>query len=149
MEPSEHEAGLIGNRGSAVVALSLTGIVAALSFRQFVSHPHPEIYWLLDFHRTLPTPAATAVEVAFYGYLFWLAIVFYRAAKGRERVLVAGLFLPIFLGPIRSVVSMSAAAAITYARAFCTLIALLAAVDIFLKVFTSNDSKAQNQAASK
>lgn len=149
MEQSLHGARLIGNKGSAVVALSLTGIVAALGFRQFVFHPHSKSYWLLDFRGTLPVPAATAIEVAFYGYLLWLGTAFYRAANRRERVLVAGWFLPIFLGPVRSMVSMPVATAITYARAFCTLVALLAAVDIFLRVFSTNDSDARNPVSSK
>jgi hypothetical protein len=90
-----------------------------------------------------------AVEIGFYAYLLWLGVVFYRVAKGRERVLVAGWFVPIFFRPIQSVVSMKTAAAIDYVKAFCIFVALLAAVDIFLKTFASDDPEVDDQASSE
>lgn len=72
--------------------------------------------------------ALWAVNVAFYGYLVWLCVVFFRVAIGKERVLVAGWFLLILLSPIQSLVSTSAAAAIQYIKAVSIAVALVAAL---------------------
>jgi hypothetical protein len=106
-------------------------------------------YWLLDLRSILPVPAAMAVEVGFCLYLLWLAVEFCRNAQSRERVVVAGLFAPIFLRRIQNIVPMSAAAAIDYLSAVCTLVALLAAVDILLKFFATDHPRLDDQASSK
>jgi hypothetical protein len=137
MEPSEDKPRLIGTRRQAVVALCLTALVAALSFRELVRHPQHKSYWLLDLHGMLPAPAAAAVNLVLYAYLLWLGIVFYRSAQGKESVVVAGWFGAIFLGWLRNLVSMPRAATLDWAKAACMSIAFLAAVDVLLRTFTS------------
>ncbi|MGO9588445.1 MAG: hypothetical protein ACLP3K_00180 [Candidatus Acidiferrales bacterium] len=142
MDQSEDKARLIGNRRTAVVALCLTGFVAALSFRELLSHAQHKSYWLLDLRGILPAPTAAVVNVGFYAYVLWLAVVFYRGAQGKERVLVAGWFGTVFLGWIRNLVSMPVAATLDWAKAFCMLLAFLAAVDILLRTLAGNGSRA-------
>ena len=138
MERSIAKARLIENRPAAVVALCLTALVMALSFRQVVRHAQHKSYWLLDLRSILPASAAAVVEVGFWVYLFWLGLVFYQRAQGKERILVAGWFGSLFLGLIQRLLSTSAAAAMDWVKAGCMLVALLAAVDILLKTFASN-----------
>jgi hypothetical protein len=133
MEQSRDRTHLIENTRDAVVALCLTGIVAAMSFRDVVRHAPHKSYWLLDLRSILPAPAAVVVNVGFYAYLLWLGIMFYRGARSTERVVVAGWFASLFLGWIRNLVSVSAGAAINWIQAACMLMALLAAVDIVVK----------------
>jgi hypothetical protein len=142
MEQSENKPRLLESRRGAVVALCLTGFVAALSFRELLSHAQHKSYWLLDLRGILPAPAAAVVNVGFYAYVLWLAAVFYRSAQGKERVLVAGWIGAIFLGWIRNLVSMPVAATLDWVEAFCMLMAFLAAVDILLRTFAGNGSRA-------
>jgi hypothetical protein len=145
MEQTKDKLRLIESRRGAVVAVCLTGIMAALSFRDLAFHPRHQSYWLLDLRWILPGSAAAAVNIGFYAYLLWSGVVFYRYAQGRERVLVAGWFGSLFLGWIRNLVSTSVAAAMNWARAACMLVVFLAAVDIFLKTFASGDPRFDDQ----
>jgi hypothetical protein len=138
MEQSENKPRLIESTRAAIIALCLTGFVAALSFRELVRHAHYKSYWLLDLRGILPAPAAAVVNVGFYAYVLWLAVVFYRSAQGKERVLVAGWIGAIFLGWIRNLVSMPIAATLDWAKAAFMLMTFLAAVDILLKSFASS-----------
>src|SRR6266481_2761263 len=125
---------LIHNKRGALIALCLTGFVAALSFRDVLSHSQHKSHWLVDLHFILPTWAVAGVNLGFYAYILWLGVVFYRIAQGKERVLVAGWFACVILGQIQNLVSPSAAAAIDYVQAIGMVVACLAAVDIFLRM---------------
>jgi hypothetical protein len=142
MEPSGNKVRLIGSTRAAVVALCLTGIVAALSFRELVSHAQDRSYWLLDLRGIMPASAAALVNLGFYAYLLWLGVVFYRSAQGKERILVAGWFCAVVLGWIRNLVSMPIAAALGWVIAACMSMAFLAAVDILLRTLAGNGSGA-------
>ncbi|MGA8365898.1 MAG: hypothetical protein ACLQMT_03615 [Candidatus Acidiferrales bacterium] len=140
MGRQEYKLGLIHSRLGAVIALCLTGYVAALSFRAVFSHHRPEFHWLilkkpLDFG--LPTWALAAINLAFYAYLIWVGVLIYRMAQGKERILVAG-WLVGFLWPIEYL-SMSAAAVIRCVDAAGMLVALVAAVYIFMAAWRDAD----------
>jgi hypothetical protein len=135
MEQSENKPRLIESTPAAIVALCLTGFVAALSFRELVRHAQYKSYWLLDLRGILPAPVAAVVNVGFYAYVLWLAVVFYRSAQGKERVLVAGWIAAVFLGWIRNLASMPLLATLDWVKAACMLITFLAAADILLKAF--------------
>jgi len=78
--------------------------------------------------------------------LFWGGwFVLYRIAQGRERALVVGGFAVIFLGLIQILVSALAAHAIDYVKAIATLVAFLAAVDIFFRMPASGYPRVDNQ----
>jgi hypothetical protein len=151
MEQPEFKSRLIHNKRGAVIAMFLTGYVAGLSFRHVLSHSQRKHHWLLDldwlvyFHFTLPAWAVAGVNLGFYACLFWGGAVLYRAAQGKERVLVVGGFAIIFLGLIQNLVSASAAAAIDYVKAIATLVAFLAAVDIFFRMPASGYPRVDNQ----
>ena len=142
MEQSENKPRLIESTRAAIIALCLTGFVAALSFRALVRHTHYKSYWLLDLRGILPAPAAAVVNVGFYAYVLWLAVVFYRSAQGKEKVLVAGWIGAMFLGWIRNLVSAPIAATLDWVKAACMSIAFLAAVRILLRTFAGNGSRA-------
>lgn len=146
MEQSKDKPRIIENLCGATVALCLTGIVTALSFVDALPHllSKPS-YWLLDLRWIFPAPVAAAVNVGFYAYLGWLGVMFYRYAQGKERILVAGWFVSLFLGLIQNLVSMSAAATFNWLKAACMLIALLAAFDIFLKTFAGDNPRLDDQ----
>lgn len=145
MEQPEFKPRLIHKKRGAVIALCLTGYVAALSFRDVLSHSQHKSHWLVDLHFMLPTWAVAAVNLGFYAYLLWLGVVFYRIAQGKERVLVAGWFTGFFLGLIQNLVSASAAAAIDNVKAIGMVVAFLAAVDIFLRMPASGYPRLDNQ----
>jgi len=133
MEGRSHRQGLIRHRRNAVIALILTGLVAAMSFRAaFLPSPHHS-HWLIPLDFLLPVWALWAVNVAFYAYLLWLCVVFFQVAIGKERVVVAGWFLLSLLGPIQSLVSTSAAAAIQYIKAVSIAVAFVALLLIVLE----------------
>ena len=133
MEGRSHREGLIRHRRNAVIALILTGLVAAMTFRAaFLPSPH-HARWLIPLDSLLPMWALWAVNVAFYTYLLWLSVVFFQVAMGKERVLVAGWFLLILLSPIQSLVSTSAAAAIQYIKAVSIAVAFVAVLWLVLE----------------
>src|SRR5258707_7565112 len=116
MGQPEFKPRLIHNRLGAVIALCLTGYVAALSFRSVLSHSHHKSSCLVDLPFKLPTWAVAGVNLAFYAYLLWIGVVLYRIAQGKERVLVAGWVTGFFLGQIQNLVSASAADAIDHVK---------------------------------
>ena len=154
MEQPKYKPGLIQNRRDAVIALCLTGFVAALTVWDAVSRSFQGLFyrsqhtlpWLLDLRFMLPTRAAVAVNVGFYAYLLYLGVVFYRMAQGEERVLVAGWFVGIFLGPVQILTSVSAAA-VDYLQATGMLVAFVAAVYIFIDVSGSGKRRFDGQAS--
>ncbi len=81
----------------------------------------------------MPTWAAAAVNLAFWAYLIWAGVVFYRVAQDKERVIVAGWFTVLLLGPMKYLVSSSAAAAILYIETLGMVVAFFAAMDILLR----------------
>jgi uncharacterized membrane protein len=125
--------------------MCLTGFVAAQAFREMLSHSQHKSSWLVDLHFMLPTWAVAGVNLGFYAYLLWLGVVFYRVAQGKERVLVAGWYTVILLGPIQNIVSGSAAVAIDHVQAIGMLVAFLAAVDIFLRMPANGYPRLDNQ----
>ncbi len=133
--------GLIPNRFTAIVAVVLTGFVTAASFRTaFYSAPY---YWRpFSYLPMLPRWAQLLINAAFYGYVLWLCVVFFVAAKGRERILVAGWCPGLLLNPIKGVVSSPAVTAIRQFQAFSLAVAFLAAVSIFLEAETRDRDKA-------
>jgi hypothetical protein len=151
MEQPEFKPRLIHNKRGAVIAVFLTAYVAGLSFRDVLSHSQRKHHWLLDldwlvsFHFTLPAWAVAGINLGFYACLFWGGVVLYRIAQGKERVLIVGGFAVIFLGLIQNLVSASAAPAIDYIKAIATLVAFLAAVDIFFRMPASGYPRVDNQ----
>jgi len=145
MGQPEFKPRLIHNKRGAVIALCLTGYLAALSFRNVLSHSQHKSHWLVDLHFILPTWAVAGVNLGFYAYLLWLGVVFYRVAQGKERFLVAGWLTGGFFGPILNLVSASAAAEFDYVIAIGMLVAFLAAVDIFLTMPASGYPRLDNQ----
>jgi hypothetical protein len=151
MGQQESKTRLIHNKRGAVIALCFTGYVAALSFRNVLSHSPRKHPWLLDLdwlaylHFTLPAWAVAGVNLGFYAGLFWCGVVLYRIAQGRERVLVVGWFAGIFLGLIQILVSASAATAIDYVKAIVTVVAFLAAADILLRMPATGYPRVDNQ----
>jgi hypothetical protein len=133
MEHIESRRGLIRSRRAAVVALCLTGFETALSIRDVFAHSQPRGQWLVSLEFLLPHWAAAVVNVAFYAYLLWLGVDFYRTAQGKERVLVAGWSTVILTGPLENLVSVSAATAIQWIHAASMVAALTAAVYILIE----------------
>lgn len=133
MEQQEQKPRLIGNRFTAAIGVVLTGYVAALSLRAaFWESPH-HFHWLLPLDALLPARLTLAVNVALYAWLLWLCVVFPRALRGKERVLVAGWVPGVLLSPIQGMVSASLAAVIQYVKAASIMIAFFAAVAILLE----------------
>src|SRR5580765_1395692 len=100
---------LIHTKRGAVIVLCLTGYVAALSFREVLSRSQHKSRWLLDFYFLdfyfrVPNWAVVVVNLAFYAGLAWVAVSFYRMARGKERALVCGWVTSLFLGLIQRLV---------------------------------------------
>src|SRR5579859_1441132 len=138
---------LIHTRRGAVIALCVTGYLAALSVREVLWHTQRQHHWLLDldqlvynlhrlgyWHLSLPAYIVAGVNLAFYASLLWGGVLLYRIAQGKERVLVVAWTAVIFLGLIQFLVSAAAAAAIDPVRVIMAGAAFLAAVDIFSKM---------------
>ena len=151
MEQAEFKPRLIHTKRGAVIALCVTGYVAALSFRDVFSHSQRKHHWLLDldwlvyWHISLPAWIVAGVNLAFYAYLLWGGVVLYRIAQGKERVLVVGWASVVFLSLIRILVSASAATSIDHVQAFVMLVAFLAAADILLRMPASGYPRVDNQ----
>lgn len=146
MEGRNHKPGLIHHRRNAVIGLVLTGLVAAMTLRAAFSRSPHHSHWLLPLDFLLPAWALWAVNVAFYAYLLWLCVVFFRVAIGKERVLVAGWFLLILLSPVQNLVSTSAAAAIQYIKAVSIAVAFVAVLLLLLEGPTRDNASSDSSA---
>jgi hypothetical protein len=127
------KSGLIRTRQTAIGILILTAFVSALTFRVALSHQAHQPHWLLPLGDLLPTWALWAVNIAFYVYLGWLCLVFFRVAVGKERLLVGGWFFIILLSPLQSLVSESAVVLIQYIKVLSMAVALVAGVLLVAK----------------
>ena len=78
----------------------------------------------------LPAWAAIAANLGFYAYLLWVAVWFYRIGEGKERVLVAGWSIGIFVGPILNLISTSAA--VDHTQVVCDAVTFAANVMAFV-----------------
>ena len=116
-----------------MVAVVLTGFLAALSFRDAFLRPVQHAQWLLPLAFMLPNWAGRAVNIAFYGYLLWAGVLFFRFAQGKERIVVVAWFLIIMLYPVEIFGSHRAAVAIKYVEAAAMAVAFFAALDILLR----------------
>jgi len=132
-DSAEMRQGLIPHMRAAGVAVGLTSSLTALSVRAIGRPlPVPGDHWLLRFH-FLPYWAQLTVNSAFYGYLVFLGISFFRLAQGRERVVVVGSFLGFLFYPFEPFVAPPAVIAMRNVSAAAHAVALLAALDIFLR----------------
>jgi hypothetical protein len=130
----EYKAGLIRTRRSAGIALGLTCFITILSFRALFSHVPHKPHWLVSFDFVqLPVWVVAIVNLAFYVYLLWWGVVFYRKAQDKERIVVAGWFNVILLGPVQTLVSTPAVAAIQWVKAAGMAAASFAAAYMLLK----------------
>jgi len=151
MRQPEFKPRLIHTKRGAVFALCCTGYVATLSVRDVLWHSHRQHHWLLDFdwlvlwHISLPAWVVAGVNLAFYAGLLWGAVLLYRVAQGKERVLVVGWAAVIFLGLIQFLISASASSAIDPLIAFIAASAFFVAVDIFLKMPAGGYPRVDNQ----
>jgi hypothetical protein len=141
---------LINTKRGAVIVLCLTGYIAALSFREVLSHSQYKSRWLLDFdsldfYFRVPNWAVVVVNLAFYAGLVWGAVLFYRMAHGKERALVCGWVTSLFLGLIQQVGFASGAITADYLRALAMFVALLASVDILFRMPASGYPRFDNQ----
>jgi hypothetical protein len=128
----EHKLGLIRSKRTAIIAVVLTGLVAAMSFHAVFSHQERPSTWLLSLP-FLPVLAVSVINLALYAYFLWLCVLFFREALAKERVLVAGWFFVILLSPIQRLVSRYSSVAIQYAKAVGISVAFIAAVLILIK----------------
>ncbi len=137
MERREHKFQLIGNRFTAIIAVCLTGFLAARDFRSAFSGAPHKSGWLIPLD-SLPLPiwAIIIFNLLFYIYMLWLGFWSYRGTQGKERVVVGGFFsaaLLGLLGPIKALGSPHAITAIRSAQAVGMSISFFAALLILLK----------------
>jgi len=139
MERREHKFQLIGNRLTAIIAVCLTGFLAARDF-QAVFLGAGALHrsgWLFPLD-SLPLPIWTIIvfNLILYIYMPWLAFCFYRGTQGNERILVGGFFSAVLLGilgPIKTLGSPRAVTAIRSVQGLGMSIAFCAALLILLK----------------
>ena len=136
MAQLEYKFQLIGNRFSAVIAVCLTGFLAASDLRAVFSGAPPKSGWLFPSDSfPLPIWAVITLNLFFYIYMLWLGFWGYRGTQGMERVVVGGFFsaaLLGLLGPIKALGSSHAITAIRSAQAVGMSIAFFAALLILL-----------------
>jgi hypothetical protein len=82
-----------------VVAIILTAYVFALAVRDALVHHNSSHLLSVDFFG-LNGWWLVAVNVAFYGYMCWLAFCFIRGTAGTERLFVVCWFTGVLLWPL-------------------------------------------------
>jgi hypothetical protein len=135
MEQQEHGRRLIRSSFNAEVTVLATALVAALSVRSaFTRHHRYGAERGLPLSSMLPEWGGVAVNLAFYVYLVWLCIAFFRRAQGKERVVVCGWLLLILLTPIQHFLSPTAADTVQYLKAGSLVVAFVWAVLLLIEV---------------
>ena len=128
--------GLIRSKRSALVALFLTGLVAAMTIRGVLFHPyHHRSRGLFPIFFPLPSWAFYSIQLAFYAWVVWLCFVFFRIARGKERAIVICWSFDILMHPLQTFIPRSAALDIDidYVRVLVLAVAFFAALDILLR----------------
>jgi hypothetical protein len=140
MEQPKSKPQLMGNKLTAAIALCSTGLVGVQSFRAVFSHAPNRPHWLvsLDFV-SVPIWTVATVNLAFYVFFLWTGVEFYRAAQGKERIVVAGWFNVLLLSPFQNLVSPPHAAAIQWVKATGIALAFLTAAYIFVESPTGTE----------
>jgi hypothetical protein len=144
---NEQKPRLISSRFGAAIAVILTGLVGAQTFRAaFWQAPH-RFHWImpLDYLR-LPLWAVWTVNLGFYAWLLFLCIAFPRSLRGKERILVAGWVPGVLLSPVQGVVPASLANGIQYVKAASIMGAFFAAVAILVEGPTRDDAPSNDAA---
>lgn len=137
MGQREYKFRLIGNRFNALIAVCLTGVLAARDFRAVFSGVPHKSGWLIPLD-SLPLPiwGVLTLNVFFYTYMLWLGYWGYRGTQGNERVVVVGFFTSALLGllgPIKAVSSPQAITPMRLVQALGMSVAFFAALLILLK----------------
>jgi hypothetical protein len=117
MAQREYKIQLIGNRFNAVIALCLTGFLAARDLRAIFSGTPHKFGWLIPLD-SLPLPiwAVITLNLFFYICMLWLGYWGYRGTQGNERVVVGGFFTAALLGLFGSIKALDSPQAITAIR---------------------------------
>ena len=105
-------------------------------------YPHHKCDWL-DFGLLRPAWLWLALSLFFYFYTLWLGIWFYRAARGKERILILALFLSILISKAQKYLPHSSTA-IKYAEAPANVVTFIVAVYISRQFHTSNSPLVSN-----
>jgi hypothetical protein len=137
---SQPRPALIRTRLAAILALILTGFVAALDIRHALFGPIDTSKWLLSPFRSWPLWVMVAVNAFFYVCSVWICVLFFRGTAGKERILVVGWALGIVLYPLKALFP-GAAGPIQYADATAMGMAFLAALSIFLEFYAPHDDR--------
>ncbi len=134
---ADRTAGLIRKRSHAITAVFCTLLVFVSHVRGVIRHaPHHE-RWLIE-----PLPQWHKLRPLFIGFniwvwvlVFWILLWLYRAARGKyERFLVAAFAVSFVLSTVEPFVAPEAAAHLQFIGTGASLLALAAALTLFLKI---------------
>ena len=122
---------LLTTRTRIAVALVVTVYILVLAVRGGLHLGYTESGWILPLDFVLHGWPLVAANVAFYGYLSWLAFCFIRGSEGRERLFMAGWFTHLLLYPVERLWPRSSAA-MQYLTVAGLAIAVLAAISLLV-----------------
>jgi hypothetical protein len=120
MAQREYKFRLIDNRFNAVIAVCLTGFLAARDLWAVFSGVLHKSGWLIPLD-SLPLPiwGVITLNLFFYIYMLWLGYWGYRGTQGNERVVVGGFFTAALLGLLGPIKALGSPQAITAIRLAC------------------------------
>jgi hypothetical protein len=131
VEP-ERQPRLIASRRTAFIVLVLTALVGVSTFRSLFLHSPVSPNWL-PMGTMLPRWLNTPFDVAIYGYLLWLCFWFFRAARGKERLVVAGWCPGLLLAPLKHFVADADISVIEHVEAVGIAVAFVATFLILIE----------------
>ncbi len=109
--------------------MALTALVLVLAVRGGLHPGHRGSGWLLQANFLLDGWRLTAVNVALYAYVCWLAFWFIRSTEGRERAMTVGWFIGILLSPLKTLLP-EGALAVRYIEILGLAVAMLASLSL-------------------
>jgi hypothetical protein len=124
-------AGLLTTRFRAAVAVVLTALLLRQAVRGALTLGNTPAGWPFPADFLLHGWPLVALNVAFYGYMWWLAYAFIHITRGQERVVVVGWFASVLLWPLKAV-QHGWIVEVRYIGALGYALALIAAVLILL-----------------
>ncbi len=123
---------LVTTRLRAAVAVGLTAFVLVQAVRGVLNLGNTPSGWLVPWGSLLDGWPLVAVNVFFYGYMWWLGYWFIRGTRGRERVLIVGWFAGILLWPLETLKN-GWVMEIRYVAALGLAVALIAGVSLLMR----------------
>ena len=140
---------LISTRRGAAFAACYAAYLSIASLRSLyphVHHAHSSSGWAFPFDSFYPHWLSVLLNISTYFLFTWTLVHLAIEARHEERVYLVILMARILISPVKSLVSMTNAAWITWAQFFGGVVMTVAALILYRDLTTEGDTASEGNA---